>query len=684
MKLKAIKSLLFSSMVVLCSQGIMAKDIYISSEGNDTNDGLSAVTARKTLTSLNDIVAKGDIVHINGLISMDAEFQLSTASLQKKLNGVFYSDNADYTASKENGFNLDIRTADDWGGADAKNWAELTFVGENPEQDGFDGDGKWRFFDLSGRDENATFAFKNLRFQNGVAPAMSGVIILRNNANVSFDNCTFSNNSINVTKLTDKTDHWYASGDVAQDGTVIHFQTGNLTLNACRFIDNMCSRNGGAIGQTGGKLMAYNCLFDSNRAMHNGWYIENTTGGAVSINPRNIAASSLFDGCSFVNNCAWVRAGGVYVNVNRDDSSLYADVNLINCYFYNNDAYKGLGGAVMVDDGSGDDATAKYAFVKIANTTIYQNTASTNGPAIFWRGGWEGSMLHIANSTITGNVQNGSTAELNAGHGSGICFRKEGSGNPELVDKLIVNSIVEGNHLPEANSSQMNDLTFGGGASDAKLSLINSHIGRVTGYNTFDTNNYPTSQINYINQNGQDYADKSVLDLDGSLYAANTLTHYSHPWGVFPVSDKVKAANQEYYVQEDMPMTINDKQIVVSGYDITDADQNGISRSGKHYVGASMLKSKELATIPQGEVTEYKDPSTGNIKLAFGGYSTSIAVSNGIITSSDESAEIVIYNINGMKVGSAVGTYNTGNLSSGVYIVKANSANGISVMKYRK
>ena len=50
-----------------------AKDLYVSAQGDDSNDGLTSATAKKTLTALDAIIEKNDVVYVSGILNLDNE-----------------------------------------------------------------------------------------------------------------------------------------------------------------------------------------------------------------------------------------------------------------------------------------------------------------------------------------------------------------------------------------------------------------------------------------------------------------------------------------------------------------------------------------------------------------------------------------------------------------------------------
>lgn len=73
MKNELLRNLLITTL--FCSSGsfLSATDLYLSSTGNDANDGLSAETPVKTLSRVFTIAESGDEIHVLDFIDISAE-----------------------------------------------------------------------------------------------------------------------------------------------------------------------------------------------------------------------------------------------------------------------------------------------------------------------------------------------------------------------------------------------------------------------------------------------------------------------------------------------------------------------------------------------------------------------------------------------------------------------------------
>lgn len=149
-----------------------AADIYLSTSGNDTNDGLTPATAVASFSQAQTLAESGGVIHVSGMIDMTAD-PANTIALA--------------------GTTTDCRA----GIVIAKS---ITIQGTSSASDGFNGTNganTTRFFQLT----NAAYALtlKNLKLANGVAQstslALGGGAILFSNGNIMAENVVFHNNS---------------------------------------------------------------------------------------------------------------------------------------------------------------------------------------------------------------------------------------------------------------------------------------------------------------------------------------------------------------------------------------------------------------------------------------------------------------------------------------------------------
>ena len=156
----------------------------------------------------------------------------------------------------------------------------------------FEGDGGTsRFFTINGA-TSADVTFKNLTFLDNNTTLAGGGVLFNNNggASVTFENCTFSGNSVTNNA----------------GGGAIYSSNGSLTITGCVFENNTSSDKGGAI--VAGNSVNINIsgsLFNGNSA---------TRGGAIAVTGNNV--DFVLDTSTFVNNTVSSNGGGaLYLGV---------------------------------------------------------------------------------------------------------------------------------------------------------------------------------------------------------------------------------------------------------------------------------------------------------------------------------------------------------------------------------
>lgn len=266
--------------IAFCSlvlPGNAATPVYLSSTGNDSNDGLSAGTPKATLSAAMALADAGGTINVSGMI--------------------------DCTAAGS-GFTQPT------GLAISKN---ITMQGTSNSTDGFDGKNLTRFF------SNTTFTLtlKNLKLKSGYCGSNNGGAII--NSSTGTLNCE------NVIFDANKT----AMAGSAKTGAAIHFDNANgSTFKNCIFSNNEASK-AGAIYITSwasnSTILFEGCVFIGNIA-------KESFGGSAILIRANTSTNAT---CNMVN-CTFK---GNIVNTNASGGTIYfgnkslqsTNVNLINC-----------------------------------------------------------------------------------------------------------------------------------------------------------------------------------------------------------------------------------------------------------------------------------------------------------------------------------------------------------------
>jgi len=267
--------LLFSAFVSFAS----AKEIYLSTTGFDTNDGLTAgtpvLTFNKAYGLSTDVT--GDVIHVSGMIDISTDPGLTIASTVK----------AGYTVRKN-----------------------ITIQGSSPNSDGFDGKSLTRIFQLTGP---YALILKNLTLKNGkfLSSNGNGGALSIAGSKVSCENVIFDSNLVFDTTCS--------GGAVFVNGT-----TGLSFIN-CLFLNNN-GASGGAIrifdaATINAEIRISACSFVNNTS---------NTGGGAAINIR-MPGATMHNTVNIINSTFTgnnSHQGTIYCYSVADPN---ASVNLTNC-----------------------------------------------------------------------------------------------------------------------------------------------------------------------------------------------------------------------------------------------------------------------------------------------------------------------------------------------------------------
>ncbi len=686
-------------MVALCatvgfSTTMQAKDVYVSATGNDSNSGLTADAPKATLNGLNGVISAGDVVHVKGFLNMANEKAAAPATFDKNSDcGVWGNDNN----GGVQGFYLQGRRSV------INDWQDVVFEGEDPEEDGFSGNGETQLFFSSGGD--VTYVFRSLGFKNGITNSEGGVIYVKDNGHLAFENCQFLNNHIDMSQATASQDGIYTKYNAnvnSERGGAIRVEYGQVTIDGSYFEGNF-NKKGGGVCITGGRLEVTNTTFYRNgyydEENENAFLDEQTGGGqAIFAWALNTATTVKIDHCLFDSNRAW-NAGGAVTIWSNVGYQRYTDMTITNSAFFNNFAERG--GAIATCNGysmaEGGKDNPKNIFLKVANTTISQNTARADGGAVCMWGGAVGptseythDRIYFVNTTIFGNQTLG-----NAGHGAGYKEMKQENGgaimgNPDNVDRYFYNTIIEGNIALDANDGQgeYSDFTTAYGYQYIK----NSRIGRFCPLDGLQTEDWiatlndgaglgDDSRQGYSGSTigGTDENPEELLLDDGSQ---TTTTMYETSNGIIqfiPVPDDSELLNggdatltQLANFQITAPDGVNIRTI--NGYDVAAEDQVGFTRGSQPVIGAIEATLSDIIEEDENGNT-YFDGSRTLPYLTDG--IQGVVVSNQMTFNrngyqlSVDGAMLTVYDLQGRSMAYGKENVSLASLPAGVYVVKA-------------
>lgn len=606
---------------------LSAKDLYVASAangGSDSNDGLTAETPVAYLSQLNDVIAAGDVIHVNGMIMMSQD----PNTKPDRTSGYIHQQAG---AKGHQGFVI-------MGGA----WQNITIIGEGL-QSGFDSEHKGRLFRLNG---GGNLTFKNLTFQNGrdlISDGGNGFWI-GGNLVATFEDCKFMFNTVAHANPDSPTDF---AGSNGRGGAIHKNEIGDVNLYNCTFTGNE-NREGNAINWCGGKLVAVGCSFMGNTTKING------TGGAIKfwclVNGKPIHAT--IEHCLFMANSSG-NGGAIAINetANRDDAG--NDITIKDCSFIANSAT--MCGGLLINN----IVNKNTSKVKVLNSTFAYNQAINDGAAINLRAMSKDSEFTMVNCTVVDNITQG-----NGGHGAGLLITNDTNNPKTNCTKRIYNCLFQGNYAVDGGKMTTSDLTLRDAMAEGEFEAYNTYFGRLT--------NNPILDGAAINCT-VNYMPGSTKDMDWDIHNASGLSDdasiYAPKRYIVPFIDEnapgLTFGNAEYLTQFGIttdqmgnPRKITGNSCAVGSLEMTEAEMDADSKPW----------NPTLTSI--ANTTEDKDQ-------------IEIYVRNGeiVVGTGNNDANIQLYNMNGSILKATTGSMEITGINSGFYIVKAVLNNQISVKK---
>ena len=363
------------------------------------------------------------------------------------------------------------------------------------------------------------------RFSNNTSVYHGGAIEIDQRTNITINNCTFTENSIEQSE--EGSDIPFIGG-----GGISVLRGSRITVSDSVFMNNLANISntaGGAVfagvnstviisnsefveniaGNSGGAVAVYDCkAFISNTMILNSTSataVEGTTdadraAGAIAA----LNSSISIDYCTFMNNVAETNGGGAAIGY------AFGFANVSNSIFVNNVA--SLGAAAI--------ASIQYSFCRIWNCTFNGNIAlQTDGGAVTC----ENCNLILENSTFDNNSALGSQS----GSGGGmniLCSIFNSTGN---CGGTITNCLFT-----------RNSALIGGSA----IVVQSVPILYINGSNTFKHNNLSTSVFHAVDSEVFFDGNTTFSENIGSIFAYNSNLTFS---GSLTISNVSSSDNQE-------------------------------------------------------------------------------------------------------------------------------------------
>ena len=307
-----------------------AKDLFLSTSGDDSNSGLSAGLPVLTFNKAYTLAVSGDVINVSGMIDISNDPGLNMGS------GTTSGIKAGYTISKN-----------------------ISILGTTAATDGFDGKNLTRIFYPTGG--SFTVNFKNLTLTNGrynLTGKDSGGALSILYSTVNCENVIFDNNT-----TIDATNN-------SNGGAVIIQNTKGVTFKNCVFSNN--------VGQSGGAMRIYDignlnaivriegCSFVNNTSASGGSALWIRMGG-TALNTRVDIVNSTFSNNSSSN-------GAIFVYSTADTTPT---INLTNCTVTGNRGTANGPSGISVFSGF-------LGKLNINNSIIEGNYGGANGVLPYW------------------------------------------------------------------------------------------------------------------------------------------------------------------------------------------------------------------------------------------------------------------------------------------------------------
>jgi hypothetical protein len=446
-----------------------AKDIYVSSNGDDTHDGTSTSSPYKTISRAITEAMDGDVIHVSGIIKIKNEPNNLADNENKNGNHINVNGSVTYTNPTTG---IVYRTWNAGGNNGVKMLSkELTIVGFS-KSDGFDGEKATRLFKLDGTAKKVTF--KNLTFKNGCSDPNSDqgpAFYIRGGVPPVFEGCIFSDSK--NTSSVDGGAFYYASPQSLTETSV---------FKQCTFRNNFAN-NGANFFITCGNYEFTECVMEKSN-------LTSGRGGAMMVRLNQNQAINILAKKSVFQNNAVYGNGGVLFFEDGGSGAYQCNMTFEACAFLNNTSNDN-GGAFFVDN----KTTARTINLTVINSTFYNNSSRNQGGAIDINKGETGSELNLVNCTLTENIAG------NVNNGGGVRFMNDGSFSSQKMTKRILNTIIENNRATNNARSDISIQSYTPTVTD--LVIDRSFIGITKdAFSVSVANNYQNSnKINYDDGN---------------------------------------------------------------------------------------------------------------------------------------------------------------------------------------
>ena len=272
----------------------------------------------------------------------------------------------------------------------------------------FEGDGGTsRLFTINGA-TSADVTLKNLTFSSFNTTLAGGGVLFNNNggASVTFDNCTFSGNS--VTNGAGGGAIWFANGTLnitnsifdsnssSDEGGAIFGQSGTITITNTLFKSNSVPTKGGAIYVLNADFTITGSTFYDNATT-------NTSGasGGAALYVAGASSTNSITNCTFFQNRIGLPNNQDYATIRTDNGT----TTVTNSLFYDNKTNNGEGSPADWGSGPNGIQTFNTSIAQWISTNIDNQDEGTGSITGIKGGG--GTPANLSESNLTFNATSG-------------------------------------------------------------------------------------------------------------------------------------------------------------------------------------------------------------------------------------------------------------------------------------
>lgn len=396
-------------------------------------------------------------------------------------------------------------------------------------------------------------------------------------------------------------------------------------------------------------------------------FLESKGTYAGAFQQNNVNANVTLKSCTFSGNTAINNAGALY---NKGFMTMENCTFLTNSTTHNGAAIVSnkslnVSGSLFKSNVAATTTNGAYAgavfntgngsLADFTDCLFVENVADTKGAAVFGQSGNTETTINFTNCTFYNNTSN-AEASLASNNAGGVFTTYAGIVN-------IVNCTMVG------NTARLNGVAFIRDLNTIKVNVVNSIIAyNYTGETLTDLTNNGAAVVNVYS---------SILGATSGSVNQNNAVGFSYNPESNLFASYYSAGNRMPVLEEDGTVKLSGVNSIaykagkstLEGFTIPATDQLGAVRPTPPSVGAVEYNVSTAIQLPASSTfTFYPNPAKDNIHL-----SSDVKISS--IELIDLSGSTVLY------VANPMGAVSLQNIQSGIYLLRARSAEGMSTSK---